>query len=38
MVGYTMGCYEKSEQWVLTPNLNWVVVLAADDTDDDDDE
>ena len=31
MVGYMMGCYEKDDEWMLTPNLNWVVVLAADD-------
>ena len=31
LVGYTMGCYKKDGEWVLTPNLNWVVVIAADD-------
>ena len=31
MVGYTMGCYEKDNKLVATPNLNWVVVIAADD-------
>ena len=31
LVGYTMGTYEKDGQHVLTPNLNWVVVLATDD-------
>lgn len=31
MIGYTMGSYEKGDDTVLTPNLNWVVVLAADD-------
>ena len=31
MVNYMMGCYKKDEEWVLTPNLNWVMVLAVDD-------
>ena len=31
MVGYTMGCYEKNKEWILTPNFNWVMVLAVDD-------
>lgn len=31
MIGYTVGSYEKDGDQVLTPNLNWVVVIAADD-------
>ena len=31
MVGYTMGHYEKEGELVAAPNLNWVVVIAADD-------
>ena len=31
MIGYTMGCYERDSEWIVTPNLNWVVVIAADD-------
>ena len=31
MVGYTMGDYEKDGELVATPNLNWVIVIAADD-------
>ena len=31
MIGYTMGCYEKDSEWIVPPNLNWGVVIAADD-------
>ena len=31
MIGYTMGCYEKDGKLVVMPNLNWVVLIAADD-------
>jgi hypothetical protein len=31
LIGYTMGCYEKDGELVAAPNLNWVVVIAADD-------
>ena len=31
MIGYMMGCYEKDGKLVVTPNLNWVVLIAADD-------
>ena len=30
MVRYTMGCYEKDGELVAAPNLNWVIVIAAD--------
>ena len=30
MVGYTMGCYKKDGELVAAPNLNWVIVIAAD--------
>ena len=31
IIGYTMGCYGKNGELVGMPNLNWVVVIAADD-------
>ena len=31
LVAYTLGSYERDGVTILTPNLNWVVVIAADD-------
>ena len=31
MVGYMMDCYEKYDELIAAPNLNWVIIITADD-------